>query len=161
MLAPALLLLLAAFACVWAELFVPTHGILAICAALMALISIILAARTSPTLGLLFGITIVLLSPLLFYFGIRRYPNTPVGRRVLLKTPPTDIKQPFSQEHAQLASLVGKRGTTLTPLRPAGTVDFDGNRIDCLSESTSIPPNTPVEVLRVTGLKVFVKPITV
>ncbi len=159
MIVGALLLLLAALVCVWAELFVPTHGILALCAAVLALVSVIFAARASPTLGVFFGIGVVLFSPVVFYWAARLYPHTPVGRRVVLKGPPAGVNEPFADERARLTALIGKRGITMTPLRPSGIVDLEGERIDCVSESVSIPADTAVEVLRVTGLKVIVKAV--
>ncbi len=157
----AILLLIAALACVAAELFLPTHGILALCAALLALGSIILAYNASPTLGILFGMTIVIVSPIVFYWAIRLYPHTPMGKRVMLRKPAEKINQPFAQETQKLTQYIGKRGTALSTLRPSGIVDIDGDRIDCISESDAIPAGTPVEIIRVIGLKAVVKPLTV
>jgi membrane-bound serine protease (ClpP class) len=44
-------------------------------------------------------------------------------------------------------------------LRPAGSVDVGGRRIDALSEAEVIDAGTRVEVVRVAGLKVFVKSV--
>lgn len=56
-----------------------------------------------------------------------------------------------------LSHLVGKHGVSVTPLRPSGTVAFDGERVDVLTEGEFIPSGTPVEVVRTAGTRVFVK----
>ena len=110
-------------------------------------------------LGFIFGIAVVVMAPFVFYWAIRIYPNTPMGKRVMLGAPSADISNPFAQESQQLSKLVGQRGTAMSMLRPAGTIELDGRRIDAVSESEIIYPNTSVEVIRVSGLKVIVKAV--
>lgn len=55
------------------------------------------------------------------------------------------------------SELVGKRGVTVTPLRPAGTALFGDERIDVVTEATFIPQGTPVEVTAVEGKRVIVR----
>jgi len=45
----------------------------------------------------------------------------------------------------------------LTLLRPAGSIEIDGARIDAVSESEMLEAGTRVEVIKVIGLKVIVK----
>ena len=48
-------------------------------------------------------------------------------------------------------------GRAVTMLRPAGSVEIGGRRYDCLSEAEVIDAGSAVEVVKVSGLKVFVK----
>jgi membrane-bound ClpP family serine protease len=153
----AVAMLLLAIALVVAELVVPSHGLLAILAAIAAIISVFMAAKVSIGLGLFFGTFIFIATPFFFYWAIRLYPQTPVGKRIMLQEPADN--QAFTAESARLAQLVGQQGTALTVLRPAGSIDIGGNRINAQSEADVIDPGTPVQVIRVSGLKVFVKPI--
>jgi membrane-bound ClpP family serine protease len=155
----AILLLAAAMVFVAAELFVPSHGMLTVFAALFALGSVIMAYRFSPSMGIIFGILVLAASPVVLFYAIRIYPKTPMGRRVLLNTPAAETS--FAGESAKLQELVGQRGVTLTFLRPAGSVNFNGKRVDCLAESEMIPADTAVEVIRVSGMKVIVKAVAV
>ena len=157
----AILLLIAALACVAAELFLPSHGILAICSGLLALGSIIAGYRAHPALGIGLAIAIVVFAPMVFFWAIRLYPSTPMGKRVMLKAPPENVKDPFASEGQRLSVLVGQRAIAATMLRPAGTIELNGERIDAVSESEVIAPGTPVEILRVSGLKVIVKAVVV
>ncbi|MGM0413584.1 MAG: NfeD family protein [Bacillota bacterium] len=54
--------------------------------------------------------------------------------------------------------LVGKTGRTVSTLRPAGIADFDGERIDVVSEGGYIEAETTVTVIKVEGRRVIVKP---
>jgi len=53
--------------------------------------------------------------------------------------------------------LLGKAGTTLTPLRPSGNADFDGVRLDVVSRGEFIDPGTPIEVIEVEGNRIVVR----
>lgn len=58
-----------------------------------------------------------------------------------------------------LKSFVGKKGLTITNLRPSGTAVFDNIRLDVVSEGDYIPKNTKVEVVNVSGRRVVVREI--
>jgi membrane-bound ClpP family serine protease len=155
----AVLLLIAALACVAAELFLPSHGVLAMCAALLALGAIIAGYRAHPVFGIGIGVAIVICTPIVFFWAIKLYPSTPMGKRVMLKSPPASVMDPFAVESQRLAGLVGQRAVAATMLRPAGTIELNGERIDAVSEAEVITAGTEVEILRVSGLKVIVKAV--
>jgi membrane-bound serine protease (ClpP class) len=56
--------------------------------------------------------------------------------------------------------LVGKKGITVTPLRPAGTAQIEGLRIDVVSEGGFISAHQEVEVTQIEGMRVVVRAIT-
>ncbi len=56
------------------------------------------------------------------------------------------------------ASLEGKRGITLTPLRPAGVVEIDGKRVDVVTNGEFVERGLPVVVIEQVGLRVMVRP---
>lgn len=55
--------------------------------------------------------------------------------------------------------LVGKTGIAFTTLRPGGTAELDGKRVDVVADSEYISQGTKIKVLRVEGIKVVVTPI--
>lgn len=56
---------------------------------------------------------------------------------------------------------VGKTGITITPLRPAGKIEFaDGERLDVVSEGAYIPAGKKVKVLKTEGRRIVVREIT-
>lgn len=54
--------------------------------------------------------------------------------------------------------LVGKTGTTHTPLRPVGSVIIDGVKTDAIAEGEFIDGKVKIKVVRVEGTKVVVAP---
>jgi membrane-bound ClpP family serine protease len=52
---------------------------------------------------------------------------------------------------------VGRAGRTLTPLRPAGMADVEGERLNVVSEGEFIPKDSPVIIERVEGSRIVVK----
>ena len=69
---------------------------------------------------------------------VKIYPHTPIGRRMLLgpvvnvpEAPPVHICQ---------------RGIAVSGLRPMGMVDFDGQRVEAVTEIGMLEPQTPVIV---------------
>ena len=153
MIVGAVFLLVAALGFVAAELFVPTHGLLALIAGVCALAAVVVASYASLTLGLFFGLAVVVAGPIIFFWAARIYPQTPVGRRVLL-APPLPSTTDAGDEPPVLA---GDRGIAMTTLRPAGNVEIGERRINCVSEAEVIAAGTPVEVIRVQGSRVVVK----
>ncbi|OGS37695.1 MAG: hypothetical protein A2293_07590 [Elusimicrobia bacterium RIFOXYB2_FULL_49_7] len=56
--------------------------------------------------------------------------------------------------------LLGRVGTTITPLRPAGAVDFEGKRMDVISDGAFIERQEQVAVSEITGNRIMVRRIT-
>jgi len=77
------------------------------------------------------------------------------------------ISLPTSQVHTDgydqsvgKEDFVGRKGVALTKLRPAGTADFDGERVDVVTLGDYIDVDTAIEVVRVDGNRIIVKRIT-
>jgi membrane-bound ClpP family serine protease len=63
---------------------------------------------------------------------------------------------PVNQE---LEKLKGRIGRTLSALRPAGVVDFDGRRIDTVTEGMMVDPGQWVRCVDVRAGRVVVRPV--
>ena len=61
------------------------------------------------------------------------------------------------EAQAKAALLVGKTGTAITPLRPAGTAEVDGERIDVVAEGDFVERGEKVQVVEVDGTRTVVK----
>lgn len=55
--------------------------------------------------------------------------------------------------------LIGKVGVTFTPLRPAGTVIIDDERLDVVSEGSFTEKDKKVKVVKVEGSRIVVREI--
>ena len=58
--------------------------------------------------------------------------------------------QPY-QVNQELEQLRGRIGRTMSALRPAGMVDFDGRRIDTITEGMMVDPGQLVRCIDVRG----------
>lgn len=101
--------------------------------------------------GTLSGIAVAILTGVGFVIWMFAFPHTLIGRRIMLKT-----SLP-SGEGTVVERLLGKEGTALTILRPAGTALIDGRKVDVVSESDFISPGDSVVVVRDEGLRVLVR----
>lgn len=52
---------------------------------------------------------------------------------------------------------IGKSGLSLTPLRPAGTVEIDGEKADVVTDGEFIPKGARITVAKTSGGRVVVK----
>ena len=59
--------------------------------------------------------------------------------------------------NASLEQLRGRIGKTVSTLRPAGIAEFDGKRVDCMSEGMMIEADQPVRCVDVRAGKVIVR----
>jgi len=147
-------------------------------------ILILLEMHVLPTHGLLMVGGIVVASIGLFYAlgGDKDNALFPAGTTIvmvgvflvafLFYLPKSRIWKVFGQPGKQRASagyvssadyrsFLGARGSTLSLLRPSGVAEFDGTRLDVISDGDYIPANTPVEVFHIEGSKVVVRRLDV
>lgn len=54
-------------------------------------------------------------------------------------------------------AVLGRTGTTVSPLRPSGVVEVDGQRLTVVTEGAFLAPGTPIEIIRVQGSRIVVR----
>ena len=143
-----------------AELFIPSGGVLGILAAAALIGSILLAFSTNPhgtRTGTIFLLIVAIALPTVIGIGLKLWPKTPLGRRMLLDRPTPEEIDPHDQRDYELSRLVGRVGRTITQLRPSGMTDFDGRRVDTIAEGMIIEAGTLVRVVDVKGRRVIVR----
>lgn len=59
----------------------------------------------------------------------------------------------------EMEYFVGNEGITITPLRPSGSTDFDGVRLDVISEGEFVEKGRRVRIIRMEDRKFVVKEI--
>ena len=59
----------------------------------------------------------------------------------------------------ELEQLRGRYGKAVSSLRPSGVVEFDGKRVDCMSEGSMIDPGQWVRCIDVKAGKVMVRQV--
>jgi membrane-bound ClpP family serine protease len=86
-------------------------------------------------------------------------PRTAIGRQFFLTGSPEDATVAAFPANQELERLKGRIGRALSPLRPAGTVDFDGARVDTVTEGMMVEPGQWVRCIDVRAGRVVVRPI--
>ncbi len=140
-----------------AEVFVPSGGVIGLLALGCIGISLWSAFRVSTEFGLQFLVADFILLPATFSLAMYLWPKTPMAKRIFL-TPPAPEEIEASHAPDRLEHLIGQFGKALTPLRPAGLVDFEGRRIDGASEGELIASGTLVQAVQIRSGRLIVRP---
>ncbi|HXH83784.1 MAG TPA: NfeD family protein [Candidatus Tectomicrobia bacterium] len=86
---------------------------------------------------------------------LRFLPRLPLARRVVLET---GLLPGGGGDDADGESRwLGARGTSATPLRPAGIAHLGGERVDVVSQGEYVEAGAPIEVIRVEGNRIVVR----
>lgn len=154
----ATLLLLLGLALIVLEIFVPSGGVLGLLSTISILAAIVLAFFDGPGTGLAFVLTTVVAIPAILAAAVRVWPDTPMGRHILLRVPTPEDVLPDSPLRRELKSLVGKRGIAKSVMLPSGVVIIDGQPIDAIGQGVAIEPGQRIKVVEVRGTRVVVRP---
>lgn len=140
----------------FAEVFVPSGGLIGLLASGFLIVSLWQAFAASTALGLKFLFALCGLLPLTLALAFYLWPRTPMGKWLFLKPPDPEDLEPEARAHP-LDHLIGQFGRALTPLRPSGMVDFDGRRIDGLAEEGLIPSGALVRAVQIRSGRLIVR----
>src|SRR5262249_31142075 len=104
---------------------------------------------------LLLFVSLSVLAILFFNF----WPLTPFGKRFFLKVPEESDPLGHDPARQELERLRGRFGRTISALRPSGITEFDGRRVDTMSEGSLIGPGQWVQCIEVKAGKVIVRQV--
>jgi hypothetical protein len=105
------LLLLLGLTLVLAEVFIPSGGILGLLSIISLVASIVLAFYDRGLeVGLIFLAVTAVMVPTVLGLAFRYWPQTPMGRRLLLDVPRGDEQLPDTPQRRTLRQMVGKLG---------------------------------------------------
>ena len=138
------------------EILIPGFGLIGVMGSILMFVGVVIAGYmegiwTAITYA---GITIVL-SLVACAVGFWIMPKTRVGKAFILGTS-EQSKSGFRASPEELARFTGKSGITLTPLRPAGIMDIDGDRVDVVTRGEFIEKGQTVKVIEVEGSRIVV-----
>ena len=137
------------------EVFIPSLGLFGTIAAGSLVGGAVLAYRSEEDIFGTYLMLTFVLGPIVSLVALKLWPQTPMGRKLMLAGSTFDAKEaaPGSPE---LTALVGKTGDALSALRPAGKAVIDGHRIDVLTRGEWLEVGSRIRVLRVEANRVFV-----
>ena len=126
-------------------------------ALILLALAIILRARTLAEALWMTVLVMAVVGVLLLLF-LRSATKGAISRSPLILKDAID-KQAGYISSDDLQFFVGKEGVAVTILRPAGTADFDGIKLDVVSEGQFLPAQTKVKIMRVEGRRIVVRPV--
>lgn len=151
-----ILLLFIGIILIIAEFFVP-GGIVGIIGGALVILSLLLAGANFVQMGysilIAMFIAVVGMVILMKFFGKKLH----MFNKLVLKDATTTEEGYVS--NVNRIELIGKKGKTMTPFRPAGVVSVDGERIDAVSDGSYIDAGKQVEIIKVEGSRIVVRAI--
>ena len=141
-----------------AEVFVPSGGLISVCALACLIGGIAIFFRHSATAGWIGIIIAIVMIPSIVIIAYKIFPRTRFGKSVTL-SPPQREQGDAIPDTEELKKLLGAEGAVLTPLRPVGMCDFSGRRVECVAESGYVDKGKNVKVIDVESTRVTVRVI--
>lgn len=144
------------------EVFIPSGGIIAIAAALVAIAGLVGLYMHDLTWGLSGTLALLVLTPIVIVFGIRIWTTSRVGRAMMGVPSDEEVHRQRAAEQARREArlaLLGAEGVALNDLRPIGVIDIDGQRYDASSETGLVRRGARVKVTHVTDFDMKVREI--
>ena len=146
--------LILGIALVVVEMFTPGLTAPGIIGFVLIILGVILTADTFLE-GLILMLVVIAILSIALFFVLRSASKGIISRSPL-------IKKETEGEYLSVDDMkffVGKEGEAITILRPAGTCDFSGVRLDVVTEGSFIQKGTKVKVIRVEGRRIVVAPV--
>jgi membrane-bound ClpP family serine protease len=151
---PATLYFGAGLALLIIEMFHPGFGVPGIIGFILLIVGIVSTAQTFLEALVMIVILIALLG-IALSVALRSVRRGRLSRIMVLRDTTNRDSGYIATE--DFGAFLGREGVTLTVLRPAGTVDFAGEKLDVVSEGEFLPKGTKVAVVKVEGRRIVVR----
>ncbi len=156
---------------IFIEIFVPAAGLIGLGGGGMIVAGVVLGyVYHDPLTGTIVLFTALIVTPAAIVLGLKTFPKTPLGRRLILGDQGTNAPRrrdaPSGGPTSTLVSSIalpaaalekGDEGEALSTLRPSGTARFGKLKLSVVTSGEYIERGTPVRVVRVEGNRVIVR----
>ena len=141
------------------EAFMPGFGLPGISGIILEVVAVALTWMNHGPMAAL-GMTLIVLSILAIAISmsLRSAANGKLSRSKLVLND-TESNEAGYRSTEDLEVFLGKEGVTTTVLRPTGMAEFDGVRLNVVSEGEFIQSGTQVQIVRVEGSRILVRTI--
>ncbi len=135
-----------------AEIFIPSFGVTGVLG-IIAIIGGIVFTASSVNQGIIMFLVILVIVLILMFVAYKFVASrrSPLIQKAILNEENTN---------QDLTFFIDKVGVALTILRPAGKGDFDGVRLDVMTEGNFIRKDQAIVVTRIEGKKIFVNEVS-
>jgi membrane-bound ClpP family serine protease len=139
------------------EMITPGVGVPGILGIISLIAGVILAAQVvSPSvLILIIAAVLLVITAMLIWLYKSATKGGRVSKLLMLNTR-TSSEEGYTSTSSS-NDLVGLEGITTTVLRPAGTGDFQGRKLDVVTDGEYIPKGTPIRITKVEGFRIVVE----
>lgn len=138
------------------EIFTPGFGVAGGTGLLLLVAGIIMTARNAFE-AMVMVILLLLVIAVVVVFILRSARKGILAKKMILWS--AAQKEQGYRAGATKEEWLGRIGTAITILRPAGSAEFEGERLDVVSQGTFIPAGTKVQIVRVEGRRVVVRAV--
>jgi membrane-bound ClpP family serine protease len=140
------------------EFFLPTGGVFIVAGLGLVMVAVgVVLYYGEPTEAAATMVGVCLGVPVVWNLGMYAYRKA--GGRLGLRSDSLSQTVADDPEIAGLERLKGKVGKTVTPMRPSGSVELDGRRVDAITEGMMIAPGEWVRCVDVRAGRVIVRKI--
>ncbi len=136
------------------ELFVPSFGILGIGGSILLIFGVVRAAYSTSHVALSLGIAVTSALVAIVVVALV-FKERGIWNKFILKDSLTKEQGYVPVEDRDV--LIGLIGRSITPLRPSGTVEIDGRRLDVVTEGGFIESGRLVRVVMTDGTRIVVE----
>lgn len=151
---PALIMMIAGFVLLVIEMYIPGFG-LAGGSGIALMIGGIVLMKPSPLQALILALISILLLSIAFSLALHSISKGRLSRSKLVLN--EALNSGKHDEAEDLSYFVGKVGRTHTALRPAGIGEFDGVKLNIVSDGDFVNAQRFVRVERVEGNRIVVR----
>lgn len=150
---PELIMMIAGFVLLVIEMYIPGFGLAGISGTVLMIGGIALMGPT-PLQALILVLISVILLGIAFSLAMYSISKGRLSRSKLVLNEALNQKESTSED---LSYFVGKVGLTRTALRPAGIAEFDGVKLNVVSDGDFVNTQKHVRVERVEGNRIVVR----
>lgn len=154
---PAVMCLIVGLGLMIAEMFTPGMGVPGLLGFVALAAAVVLRADSLASALITLALILVILG-IAGFFVYRSFQKGALSRSSIILKESID-KKSTSLSDAGAEALIGLEGECLTALRPSGNADFDGRKLDVVSDGAFIEKGSRVRIVQVEGLRILVKKV--
>lgn len=153
---PILICVVAGLALLIVEAFMPGFGVPGVSGIILLLISAaLLWVKAGPLAALGLVVVIVALIAILLSIALKSASSGRLSKSPIILSDSERSEDGYISNN-DMSVFVGREGTTRTVLRPSGIADFDGVRLNVVSDGSFIKQGAHVRIERVEGSRIVV-----